>query len=264
MTDTDMSCDDCRPMLEALVDDELAPEEAARVRTHVASCVECARTLESQKDLSRLLQDNLVHYDAPDVLKARIRSALSQSVESPQPNAAPPSRLRQRWIGLAAAGIAIAVASSATTLVVMRSTTTERTLASEVLTSHVRSLMPGHLVDVASNDQHNVKPWFNGKVALSPPVPRLDSLDFRLIGGRLDYVAGQAAAVVVYARRQHLIDVYAWPQPGSDVGASSRSSQGYNFVTWRSGDVEFWVVSDLNPRELSEFVGLYRGGVASR
>ena len=263
MTDTNMSCDDCRPMLEALVDDELALEEAARVRAHVASCVECARTLESQKDLSRLLQDNLVHYEAPDVLKARIRSALSQSVESAQPNAAPRSRLH-RWIGLTAAGIAIALASSAATLAVMRSTTTERTIASEVLTSHVRSLMPGHSVDVASNDQHNVKPWFNGKVALSPPVPRLDSLDFRLIGGRLDYLAGQAAAVVVYARRQHLIDVYAWPQPGADLGASSRSSQGYNFVTWRSGDVEFWVVSDLNPKELSEFVGLYRGGVASR
>src|SRR5262245_8324708 len=104
MTDTDMSCGECRPMLEALVDEELAPEEADRVRAHVASCAECTRTLESQKGLSRLLQDNLVRYEAPDVLKARIRSALS--AESAVSDAGRPSGLR-RWVGLAAAGIAI-------------------------------------------------------------------------------------------------------------------------------------------------------------
>ena len=256
MMETDMSCGDCRPMLEALIDEELGPEEAERVRAHVATCVECARTLESQKDLSRLLRDNLVHYEAPDVLKARIRGALSQTAESSESVRTP--ALRGRWIRLAAAGLAIAVASSGTTFLAMRGATSERSLASEVLASHVRSLMPGHVVDVASNDQHNVKPWFNGRLALSPPVPRIDSLNFRLIGGRLDYLSGHPAAVVVYARRQHVINVYAWPQPGADTRESSRSSQGYNIVTWRSGDVEFWVVSDLNGKELAEFVRDYR------
>ena len=254
MMETDMSCDDCRPMLEALVDEELGPEEAERVRAHVAKCAECARTLESQKDLSRLLRDNLVHYEAPDVLKARIRSALSQTASEGVRTPA----LRGRWIQLAAAGLAIAVASSGTTFLAMRTAQSERALASEVLTSHVRSLMPGHVVDVASNDQHNVKPWFNGRLALSPPVPRLDSLNFRLIGGRLDYLDGHPVAVVVYGRRQHLINVYAWPQPGTDTRESSRSSQGYNIVSWRGGDVEFWVVSDLNGKELAEFVRYYR------
>jgi mycothiol system anti-sigma-R factor len=261
MMETDMSCGDCRPMLEALIDEELGPEDAERVRAHVATCVECARTLESQKDLSRLLRDNLVHYEAPDVLKARIRSALSQTAESSETGGGGTRTpaLRGRWIRLAAAGLAIAAASSGTTFLAMRTAASERSVAGEVLTSHVRSLMPGHVVDVASNDQHNVKPWFNGRLALSPPVPRLDSLNFRLIGGRLDYLSGHPAAVVVYARRQHLINVYAWPQPGADTREASRSTQGYNLVNWRSGDVEFWVVSDLNARELAEFTGLYRG-----
>jgi anti-sigma factor RsiW len=204
---------------------------------------------ESDDKLSRLLKENLVQYQAPDVLKARIRSALSEY------ELRPPRTSRWR---LAAAGVAIAVASSAVTFLATRGAGSDRSVATEVLTSHVRSLMPGHIVDVASNDQHNVKPWFNGRVALSPPVPRLDSLDFRLIGGRLDYVDGHSAAVVVYARRQHLINVFVWPSRGVDRAESSRTSQGYNFVTWRRNDAEFWVVSDLNSRELAEFTRLYR------
>ena len=258
MAETDMTCGDCRPLLERSIDDELTPEDVEKVRAHVAACTDCAHALESQQQLSRLLQDNLVHYEAPDTLKARIRGALAQAGE---PSERPPLMARRvRWVRLAAAGLLIAVASSGTTLLMSRSAAKERSLANDVLTSHIRSLMPGHVVDVASNDQHNVKPWFNGRLALSPPVPRLDSLGFRLVGGRLDYLDGRAAAVVVYARRQHLINVFAWPQPGGDAAESSRSSQGYNFVTWRTADTEFWVVSDLNAAELSEFTRLYRRG----
>jgi anti-sigma factor RsiW len=121
--------------------------------------------------------------------------------------------------------------------------------------SHIRALMPGHLTDVASTDQHNVKPWFNGRVDLSPPVPRLDSIGFPLIGGRLDYVEGRTVPVVVYGRRQHLIDVYAWPdarERGSETSASSRN--GYNVIGWHANGMSLEAVSDLNRPELEQFV----------
>src|SRR5215831_2407491 len=61
--------------------------------------------------------------------------------------------------------------------------------------AHIWSLQPGHLTDVASTDQHMVKPWFNGKLDFSPPVKDFSDDGFSLIGGRLDVLGGQNVAV---------------------------------------------------------------------
>jgi len=95
-------------------------------------------------------------------------------------------------------------------------------------------------------------------VDLSPSVPRLDSAGFVLVGGRLDYIDGHIAAAVVYARRQHLINVWSWPEPGSpDQGPAESSRNGYRLIYTRRAGIERWVVSDLNQAELEEFVRRY-------
>jgi anti-sigma factor RsiW len=129
-------------------------------------------------------------------------------------------------------------------------------VATEVLASHVRSLMPDHLTDVRSSDQHNVKPWFNGRLDYSPTVPRLEDQGFPLLGGRVDYVGGRPVAVIVYSRRQHMINVFSWPTRLSDSPLATTSTNGYNMIHWRSHGVERWVVSDLNSSELRSFVDL--------
>jgi anti-sigma factor RsiW len=155
-------------------------------------------------------------------------------------------------------GVAIAIVSSGITLVAANRSAGRSSAADELLASHVRSLMPGHLTDVLSTQQHTVKPWFNGRVDLSPAVPNLDKAGFPLIGGRADYVRGRVVPVVVYGRRQHMINVYAWPS--SSAGGSppdDLSRNGYHFVTWRSGGIEYWAVSDLNAAELHTFVAMF-------
>jgi anti-sigma factor RsiW len=193
-----------------------------------------------------------MRYAAPDVLKARIRGSLSEAAVSPVP-----VRNQTPWWRLVAAGVVIAVASSLLTFsAVGRAGGGGAT--DELLASHVRSLMPGHLTDVVSTNQHNVKPWFNGRVDLSPSVPNLDTLGFPLVGGRADYVRGRAVPVVVYGRRQHMINVYAWSS-GDESASRPREStrNGYHFVEWRNGGVEYWAVSDLNVKELETFVAAF-------
>jgi anti-sigma factor RsiW len=263
-----MNCDHCQETLNAYVDDELPAEERGAVETHLANCVRCAGEHLSLAETRRLLHGELVRYRAPDVLKARIRAevardALGASVETS------PSRAGHRrtpWWTLAAAAVVLAVASSTLTLAVVRQRDVTPRIGTELLASHVRSLMPGHLTDVVSTDQHNVKPWFNGRVDLSPSVPDLSANDFRLLGGRIDYVQNRATPVVVYARRQHIINVFSWPAASSRSGGSGGSGgsapeastlNGYHLIAWSRDGLDQWAVSDLNETELRDFVRLF-------
>jgi anti-sigma factor RsiW len=249
-----MTCANCLEMLGTYIDGELPTDEAAQVREHLQSCADCVREHRRLLETSSLVRGRLMRYEAPDVLKARIRAGLISAPREIEPHAANlPRRQRRDWMrGLAAAAV-VAVVSSALTVFAVRQGGPDASVADQVLTSHIRSLMPGHLTDVASNDQHNVKPWFNGRVNVSPAVPRLDSVGFPLIGGRLDYIDGHSAASVVYTRRQHVINVFSWPTSDESEGTTMSTSNGYHLIRSRKNGVEMWFVSDLNISELQDF-----------
>ncbi|MGC2520358.1 MAG: anti-sigma factor, partial [Burkholderiales bacterium] len=135
----------------------------------------------------------------------------------------------------------------------------EERLAQDVLASHVRSTLGNHLIDVASSDQHTVKPWLSGKLNFSPPVMDLSGQGFELAGGRLDYVAERPVAVLVYKRRQHVVDVFVWPAAG-DSARRSASQRGFNLVHFARGGMNYWAVSDLDANELADFAQLLAVG----
>jgi anti-sigma factor RsiW len=131
------------------------------------------------------------------------------------------------------------------------------TMAGEIIDSHLRSLLGSHLTDVASSDQHTVKPWFAGRTDLSPPTVELRSEGFPLVGGRLDLIAGKPVPALVYKRREHVINVFVLPAAPADHG-ETLTRRGYNLRHWDEGDLGFWAVTDAAPSELAEFERLFR------
>jgi anti-sigma factor RsiW len=146
-----------------------------------------------------------------------------------------------------------ALAATGLIAIVMRNDGEQRVL-SEVVTAHLRSLQAGHLIDVVSTDQHTVKPWFNGKLDVSPPVVDLTAQGFTLIGGRLDYVDARSIGAVVYRRRQHIINLFVAQTASTERHAAKMESmQGFNVRRWSQQGMNFWAVSDIGPDELTEF-----------
>ncbi|HWD21423.1 MAG TPA: hypothetical protein VHB20_19310 [Verrucomicrobiae bacterium] len=134
----------------------------------------------------------------------------------------------------------------------------QQQLARELVSGHVRSLQAGHELDVASTDQHTVKPWFEGKLDFAPPVKDLAAQGYPLMGGRLDYLTDRPVAALVFQRHKHVINLFVWPGDARDSApAAGPAFHGYNLAHWAAGGMTFWAVSDLNEKELMDFARAY-------
>jgi anti-sigma factor RsiW len=240
--------------LDAYLDGELATRDAREFEAHLKECRDCTRLHDARVALGTAIRAEAPPLRAPDELRTQLRAVLRSAAEtSVNRRTMPP--LGWRWLALAAS---LAVVAGGTWQLASNRAADEA-ISQEVLTSHVRSLMPGHLTDVVSSDQHTVKPWFNGKLDFSPTVSDFDRRGYPLIGGRLDYLSGREVAALVYGRRQHLINVFLWPATRGPVrGADATVRQGYHLLHWTTPDYTYWVVSDLGMAELRQFARLLR------
>jgi anti-sigma factor RsiW len=165
--------------------------------------------------------------------------------------------VRRWWRAIQPFGAGVAV--TAALAIALSPPHAEKDPAESVVASHIRALQPGHLMDVASTDQHTVKPWFDGRLDYAPPVKDLATDGFPLIGGRLDYLDGRPVAALAYRHAQHIIDFYVWPRSGrSAADGGSGGVNGYNYVRWSTNDMTFWAVSDVNPADLDTFIADWR------
>jgi anti-sigma factor RsiW len=204
------------------------------------------------QELSAAIKTHATRHAAPAALRAHIESRLRQT-------AAPPaSAPRRQWLQMGAA-FACGVIVSAAAVVLLPRIGAPDPLPQEITASHVRSLMASHLEDVASSDQHTVKPWFSGKLDYSPPVRDLARQGYPLAGARLDYIDRRPVAARVYRHQAHTINLFVWPGGGVATGIGAMTERGYNIAHWRDRTMQFWAVSDLNPAELHAFAEALRG-----
>lgn len=251
-----MQCEEVRTRLGAYLDGELAEAERPLLRDHVAGCADCAPKLAALERLRDRIRRAAPRHRAPEALRSQIRSAIRQ-----EEAAHTPAALRAPgWLAYAAS-ILLAVAIGSGGIVMLIGERQEDTIAGEIIDSHLRSLLGTHLTDVASSDQHTVKPWFAGRSDVSPPAIDLRTEGFPLVGGRLDLIAGKPVPALVYKRRDHVINLFVLPAPRSDLGRTL-SRRGYSLRHWDEGDLGFWAVTDAAPTELAEFERVFRAATS--
>jgi anti-sigma factor RsiW len=236
---------------QAYLDGELDGAAIRDVERHIESCAECQTLSAEVAQLSDALRRSATLHRAPDALRARIRTKLDAEDSR---RAERPGR-RSFWLGAASgAGLSAIAAGVAVMLLLPPSAAT---LAEAIADDHTRALSSGRIIEIASSNHHVVKPWFAGRVDVSPPAADFAAEGFALAGGRIDEVAGARAAVVVYRHGRHLIDLFVWPDRGS-VLPGNATRHGYHVLFWKSGDLDFAAVSDTQRSELEKFVGLVR------
>jgi anti-sigma factor RsiW len=249
-----MTCAETEVLLHALLDNELDAGHARDVEAHLETCPRCTAQLNAFRMMHETMSSAQLHFTAPASLRRRIEAALP----APRPAARPVSLASRRSM-LKGFAMGTALSAMAATLVIgVIGTDKDQPVLGEVLSAHVRSLQGDHLTDVQTSDQHTVKPWFNGKVDISPPVVDLTAQGFRLIGGRLDYIDGKAVASIVYLRRQHVINLFVTNRVGSEHHAPKLERlHGFNIWHWTAEGLGLFAVSDLNTEELLEFVNKF-------
>jgi anti-sigma factor RsiW len=256
-----VSCQETQDLIHGYIDGELDLVRNLEIERHLQACQTCSQAHRDQQALRSAVATGSLYYHAPASLQTRVRSAVR---EANKHEVFPPimswKMLRiMSWRRLSVGASLAAVAILALILApILTRPSADELMAREIVSAHVRSLMATHLTDVSSSDQHTVKPWFNGKLDFSPSVKDLTNQGFPLVGGRLDYINDRPVAALVYRRQQHFINLFIWPSAQGSEKAKTEPAprQGYHLFRWTTSGMTYWAVSDLNERELKEFVQL--------
>jgi anti-sigma factor RsiW len=292
-----MNCEETINLMDGYLDGELDPITSQKIEQHLRGCRGCEQAYKAHRALVRTIASAVPYYKAPAELRQRIQSSLWNEIgakathkgtrgsqvlrtrKQPEPRAVP-FGMPWNWLNLfsgrgsatltispaliAGAGLVFAAAIIFAAIIVLNVAPrlqrpgADQFLATQLIASHVRSLMANHLTDVASSDQHTVKPWLDAKLDFAPAVVDLGGDGFPLVGGRLDYLDNRTVAALVYQRRKHFINVFAWPaESGRTETAKTMTRQGYHLLHWVDSDINYWAVSDVSDNELQTFKQLF-------
>jgi anti-sigma factor RsiW len=186
-----------------------------------------------------------------------IAAALADHIRMPAPH-----RLREQlarrhlasrrpwraWIPAFALG---AAAAAAVALLVVRTAPPDAVALDEIVGDHLRIVSSLRPLDVETNDMHNVKPWFTGKLDFVPPVNFVGDDEFHLHGGSIAVFQAHKAAAFIYQRRLHTITLLVY----ADTEAHPRTEttrRGFHVISWASGGFGMALVSDIGWDDLRQ------------
>jgi anti-sigma factor RsiW len=243
-----VKCEEAARLIDPYLDGELDLTACVVLEEHLADCIACRKKQEARQALTFLVREEAPRFKASPFLATRIRAALR--AEKPAAGKIP------WWHSLPTAWIYLGVAAVFTLFAFaffLSGSGTSTQLAREAISDHVRSLQVNHLMDIASTDQHTVKPWFAGKLDYSPQVIDLSPSGYPLVGGRLDVLDHRNVAAIIYQRRKHFINLFIWPADKSSLDKTFYEEDGYHVLEWTKSGMNYLAVSELGEKELREF-----------
>ncbi len=265
-----LECATVRDQLRELRRRRLPSEQRDAVIVHLRTCADCRRDDEREALLDRLLLERLPRPEVPNGLRERLASMCAEAERTA--GRAPPSldarRRARRWsrprTGLAIAALALLAVGGVLVDqgLSRRAREGSDVLTGEAIADHLRAVTAVRPHEIESDDSHNVKPWFEGRLDFAPNVPS-EVGAMKLRGGSVGYFLHHKAAVISYALRKHAVTLLAFPLEGLDwpssnltlAGVPVRAStqRGIHVVLWRHGDVGYAVVADV---ARDEFLGI--------
>ena len=272
--------------LDALLDDELDAAASLALQRRIAAQPALQRRLDDKRALREAIRGQATRHAAPDALRANLMAMLpAQAGARGQAqadtgagggpaDAGPRVSLerrgaRRRWALPWVTGLGGALLASLCTLALVAPgapgwhrgealTTLQTAEASEAVSAHTRALLVDHPIEVASSDQHTVRPWLSARLNFVPPVTDFAPQGYALVGARRDVLSGETAAALVYRHGAHVISVFVRPVDPTATRAAeaTRVVRGFNVIERTQGGLAFCFVSDANPRELRALADL--------
>jgi anti-sigma factor RsiW len=248
-----MNCNEADTLIAAYADGELDRLRAHAIERHFRGCTGCASAHKEMLALSARIRAEAPYFPATAALRARVDATLG-AVQAEVPARVRPPNDRWRWLGggaLAGCAATVLAWTLGSAVIAMQAS---QDLVTEAVTTHVRATLGNRLIQVASSDQHTVKPWLSARLDYSPPVQDYANEGFPLVGGRLDTLDRQPVATLVYRYRLHTIDVYVRPASTRALALTPRSLRGFNVVEAAGSGMDWVAVSDVSADVLTAFV----------
>jgi anti-sigma factor RsiW len=259
--------------LDALLDDELDGAASLALQRRLAAEPALQKRLDERRALRDAVRAQATRHAAPAQLRAHLEAMLAPRVSAPASADAVATRARvplrraaaRPWMaafgGACVATLCTLVAVDPAALGWHRgvvAASLQAAEASEAVSAHTRALLVDHPIEVASSDQHTVRPWLSARLNFVPPVVDLAAQGYPLLGARRDVLSGETAAALVYRHGAHVISVFVRPA-GSDAANGSEALsvvRGFNVIERTQGGLAFCFVSDANPHELQALADL--------
>ena len=255
-----LHCRELESFLPAYVDGEFEAYERAEFESHLVGCSACQHAVRIQAALK-----DAVKRAGPQVAPIELRQSVRLMLREEEPSGSRWDALLRnpRSVGLLAAAVGAAVWFLAGGLSHPIFPGRHAGFVDDGIALHRRGLP----LDYAASDVNSVQQWLQGKLDFAARVPR-----FRqgpaLQGVRLSQLHSRSAAALSYSvpqspgRRVTLLIVDD-PDDGDPPGAERRvadrqvwlsSRRGYNVVSWRSNEIVYSLISDLDESDILQLV----------